>query len=243
MTNDTYDPVPILVIAGDKAVEDSLLRQLSLWAEARCVRFHFQPWQEADACRPDPVPSILFLYLRRGDSSLIQAPAWLEGVLSSCAVVILSEDQIQAIQAYQWHPSACLSTGYSYDELCQAMDRCFRYWRQGLAWLDMPFQWDRVRVPLSQVHYAEGQGRDTILHCTGGEIRVSVPLSKLEAELPAPPFIRCQKSFIVHPDAVEHMGGNDLIMKDRMAITVSRNRKKEVRQLLEQWRRDRGNGT
>ena len=221
-------------------MEDSLLHQLSLWAEARCVRFRFQTWQGTETSRPDPAPSILFLYLRSGSGSLNQAPAWLEDILFSCAVVIMSEDQIQAIQAYQWHPAACLSAGFTYVELCRAMDRCFRFWRQGLEWLDLPFQWDRVRVPLSQVHYAEGQGRDTILHCTGGEIRVSVPLSKLEPELPAPPFFRCQKSFIVHPDAVERMGGGDLIMKDRMAISVSRNRKNEVRQMLEQWRKDRG---
>ena len=173
MTNDAYDPVPILVIAEDKAVEDGLLRQLSLWAEARCVRIRFLSWQGTDTRRPDPAPSLLFLYLQSGDGGPNQAPAWLEEVLSSCAVVILSEDQLQAIQAYQWHPAACLSIGFSYDDLYQAMDRCFRYWRQGLEWLDLPCQWERVRVPLSQLHYAEGQGRDTILHCAGGEMRAS----------------------------------------------------------------------
>jgi DNA-binding LytR/AlgR family response regulator len=83
-------------------------------------------------------------------------------------------------------------------------------------------------------------GRDTILHCTDGDIRANLSLSRLEPDLPAPPFIRCQKSFLVHPDAVEKLSGEELLMKDRQVISLSRARKKEVLQLLEQWWADRG---
>ena len=242
MTKETTDPVSIAVITGEKQTEDGLRQQLSLWAESLCVSFRFLVWRGTEDSRPGPLPSLLFLDLRSGLQSPTRVPGWLEEALSSCAVVILSEDQIQAIQAYQWHPVDRLAPDFTYGALCRTMDRCFRFWRQGLEWLDLPFQWDRVRVPLSQIHYAEGQGRDTILHCTGGEIRVSVPLSKLEPLFPSPPFFRCQKSFMVHPDAVERLAGGDLILKDRLAVTVSRNRKKEIQALLERWQNDRGNG-
>lgn len=243
MPKEQIEPVSIAVITRDKRGEDSLCRLLALWAEAQCVRFRYLVWTGAEDQRAGPYPSILFLDLPSEAGEGSPVPAWLEELPPSCAVVILSEDQNQAIQAYQWHPVACLAPGFTYEALCRTMDRCFRFWRQGLAWLDLPFQWDRVRVPLSQIHYAEGKGRDTILHCTGGEIRVSVPLSKLEPELPSPPFFRCQKSYIIHPDAVEKLTGGELIMKDRLAVTVARNRKKEVQQLLDQWTSDRGHGT
>ena len=242
MPKEPIEPIHIAVITQEKAIADSLLRELSLWAASLCITLRCTVWRGTEAEGPDPSPSILFLDLRPDAGSLPRASAWVEEVLSASAVVILSEDQGQAIQAYQWHPVARLGTNVTYGALCRAMDQCFRFWRQGLAWLDLPFQWDRVRVPLSQIHYAEGRGRDTILHCTGGEIRVSVPLSKLEPELSVPPFFRCQKSFIVHPDAVEKLTGNELIMKDRLAITVSRDRKKEVQRLLEQWTSDRRDG-
>ena len=83
-------------------------------------------------------------------------------------------------------------------------------------------------------------GRDTILHCTDGEIRVNLSLSKLEPELLSPPFIRCQKSFLVHPDAVESLTGGELHMKDRQVISISRSRKKEIQELLSRWWSDRG---
>ena len=236
------DSVPIAVITGEKTVEDTLFRRLSLWSEEMCVCFRYLVWRGTEDRHPDLLPSLLFLDLRSSPQSLTHTPDWLEEVLSSCAVVILSEDKLQAIQAYQWHPVDRLPPDFSYDALRRTMDRCFRFWQQGMELLDAPFQWDRVRVPLSQIRYAEGQGRDTILHCTGGEIRVSVPLSKLESELPEPPFFRCQRSFVVHPNAVLRLTGDDLVLKDRLAITISRSRKKEIQQLLERWSRDREDG-
>ena len=83
-------------------------------------------------------------------------------------------------------------------------------------------------------------GRDTILHCAGGPIRVNQSLSKLEPDLPAPPFLRCQKSFLVHPDAVEKLTGGELIMKDGQRISIARPRKQEVQKALAQWWSDRG---
>ena len=242
MQKDQIEQVSVAVVTRERTVGEELCRLLSLWSEAQCVRLRDSVWSELTDEDPEPCPSILFLDLQPAAGSPALPPGRLEELSSSCAVVILSDDEDEAIRAYHWHPVACLEPGFTYGELCRAMDRCFRFWRQGLQWLDLPCQWDRVRVPLSQLRYAEGRGRDTILHCTGGEIRVSVPLSKLEAELPAPPFFRCQKSFIVHPDAVEKLTGGELIMRDRLAIAVSRSRKKEIQRLLEQWTFSRGNG-
>ena len=242
MPREQVEPVSIAVITREKTVEEGLCRLLSLWSEAMCIRFRYSVWSGKADERAGPCPSILFLDLQTEADGMPREPVWLEELPPTCAVVILSDDQRQAIQAYHWHPVACLAPDFTYGELSRTMDRCFRFWRHGMEWLDLPFRWDRVRVPLSQIRYAEGRGRDTILHCTGGEIRVNVPLSKLEPELPAPPFFRCQKSFIVHPDAVEKLAGGELIMKDRLSVAVSRDRKKEIQQLLDRWTAGRGQG-
>ncbi len=230
------EPVLITVGVGSGALAEALHRKLRLWSEALCVNCVVTDWDRGTP--PPPVPSVLFL-----EPEETGRPEWLGSLPPTCAVMILSGDERQAIQAYQWHPVSCMEPDMSYRKLCDALDRCFLSWRQGLAWLDLPFRWDRVRVPLCQIRYAEGRGRDTILHCTGGLIRVSVPLSRLEEELPAPPFLRCQKSFIIHPDGVEKQADGELIMKDRQAVSVSRDRKKTVRLLLERWRSERGEGT
>ena len=234
------EAVVIAVITRDGSVAERARHMLSLWSKALCVNYLLIDWNGKDAWFPDPSPDVLFLDLQGEDGDLSREPDWLADLPSACALVILSDDQRQAIQAYQWHPAACLAPDYSYDALCRTMDRCFCFWRQGLEWIDLPCQWDRVRIPLSRIQYAESMGRDTILHCTDGEIRVNLPLSKLEPELLSPPFIRCQKSFLIHPDAVDALAGGELYMKDRQILSISRNRRKEVHDLLVQWWSDRG---
>ena len=241
MRNEETAPVSVAVVTRDPSAAERARQMLSLWSEALCVRLQLVGWDEEDSGLPDPWPTILLLDLRQeteGPSS--REPSWLKELPSSCALVILSSNQQQAIRAYQWHPAACLSPDYSYDELCRTMDRCFRFWRQGLEWIELPCQWDRIRIPLSRIRYAESMGRDTILHCTDGEIRVNLSLSNLEPEMPAPPFIRCQKSFLVHPDAVETLAGGELHMKDQQVVSISRSRKKEIQQLMTRWWSDRG---
>ena len=239
MPKDPIEPVTIAVITRDPSVEERARRWLTLWSEAMCVRVRLLIWDGEGGGFPDPCPSVLFLDLQSEEEHPLREAAWLKELPSVCALVILSDDQSQAIRAYQWHPAARLSSDCSYEDLCRIMDRCFRYWRQGLEWIELPSQWDRVRLPLSRIQYAESMGRDTILHCAEGPIRVNVSLSKLEPALPAPPFIRCQKSFLVHPDAVENMTGGELLLKDRQVISVSRTRKKEVQQMLDRWWSDR----
>lgn len=233
-------PVRIAIVTRDRSLTERTRMMLSLWSEALCVRLRLIDWNGEDAAFPDPGPALLLLDLQGEESDLSREPDWLKELPPACALVILSDDQRQAIRAYQWHPAARLAPDFSYEALCRTMDRCFRFWRQGLEWIDLPCQWDRIRIPLSRIQYAESMGRDTILHCTDEEIRINLSLRNLEPELPAPPFIRCQKSFLVHPDAVEKLVGGELHMKDRQMISISRTRKKEVQQLLEQWWSDRG---
>ena len=240
MDNRETEPVVIAVVTRDQALAERTGRMLSLWSEALCVRLRLVNWDGADAAFPSPCPAVLLLDLQGEDGELSREPAWLKELPSSCALVILSDHQGQAIRAYQWHPAARLAPDYSYEALCRTMDRCFRFWRQGLEWIDLPCQWDRVRIPQSRIQYAESMGRDTILHCADGEIRVNLSLSRLEPALLSPPFIRCQKSFLVHPDAVVALAGGELHMKDRKVVSISRSRKKDVQQLLAQWCSDRG---
>ena len=240
MIYEQSEPVVMAVITQQRAVADHTRRMLSLWAQAMCVRLRVAEWDGEGNGFPAPCPAVLFLDLQEEEKSLPREPVWLNELPSACALVILSDDPQQVIRAYQWHPADRLSSSYSYEDLCRAMDRCFRFWRQGLEWIDLPSQWDRVRIPLSWIRYAENMERDTILHCAGGVIRVNLSLHKLELMLPAPPFFRCQKSFLIHPDAVEKLAAGELHMKDKQVISISRSRKQEVRQLLAQWWSDRG---
>ena len=117
-----------------------------------------------------------------------------------------------------------------------ALDRCFPVWSPGMIWLDLLYQRERVRVPLCQVQYVEAQGRNTRLQCAGGMIEVNKPLGQLAELLPQPPFLRCQKSFLVRMSAVAQIQSGMLVMSGGQEIPVSRKQVQEVRQKVELWK-------
>lgn len=105
-----------------------------------------------------------------------------------------------------------------------------------MIWLDLLYQRERVRVPLCQVQYVEAQGRNTLLQCAGGMIEVNKPLGQLAQLLPQPPFLRCQKSFLVRMSAVAQIQNGMLVMSGGQEIPVSRKQVQEVRQKVELWK-------
>ena len=126
-------------------------------------------------------------------------------------------------------PSECTGSQTGY---IQRLGRCngalFRLLAKGLRWLDLPAQHRRVRIPLYQLYYAEAAGRSSILYSAGGGLQVNCSLSVLEAQLQQPPFLRVQKSFVVHLGAIRRISGGELIMCNDMVISVARSKLRQV---------------
>ena len=97
-----------------------------------------------------------------------------------------------------------------------------------------------MRLPLCQLRYAEADGRETLLYCAGGQMRVSISLGKTEEQLPFPPFLRCQKSFLVHTGAIRELSGGNVVMADGRLIPMARERARELTDAVRAWNAARG---
>ena len=175
--------------------------------------------------------------LARQDIACLQA---VRAAYPDCGLVLLAEDDRTAIDVYQCHPNALVPKPVTYSGLDAAMERCFSFWQKGLGWLDLPAQHRRVHIPLYQLFYAEAAGRSSVLYRAGGALQVNCALSALEESLPQPPFLRVQKSFVVHLGAVRRVSGGELIMYNDKVISVARGRLRQVQEALAVYRRARG---
>lgn len=150
-------------------------------------------------------------------------------------MVIAAANDAQAIESYRHHPEAFLRVDFSYAEFCEAMGRCYPFWRQHLTWLKLSFHREPVHVPLCQLNYAEADGRETVLYCADAVLRASTPLGKVAELLPAPLFQRCQKSFLVNVGAIREVSGGCVIMTDGRSIPMSRARGQELTKTVAAW--------
>lgn len=225
-------PARIVLCTQDDALALRLTAMLGRWAAAHCVETAVQQ----SGSLPAQGPELLFIDADTIPGGGPRRPDALAGT----GLVVVSRRSRQAISAYRWHAAAFLAPDTSRQELGRAMDQCFSAWRCGLQWLDLPARRERVRLPLCQVAYAEAAGRESILRLTnGGSVQVSVPIKKLEEDLPGPPFFRCQKAFIVHLSEVGSFAGGRLNMAvDGRSISVSRQQASLLRQALKEWREE-----
>lgn len=146
---------------------------------------------------------------------------------------MISDDESQAISAYQYHPDAFLKSGFRAADFRAAMERCFPAWREAMRWLTLS---DRRELPMGGIQYIEASGHESAAHCSNAVFTLSAPMGKLLEQLPNPPFFRCQRSFIVHLSAVRMAPDGNLIAgRERRVIPVSRKLADAVRDAWERW--------
>lgn len=218
--------IRIGICTADQALGQALCRVLEGWAQVVCANLDLALWTSAAQAEPADC-ALLLLDLDEGDAAFRLAARARE---RGQGLVLLSQDEGQAIGAYRCHPDAFLCKPLKADKLRQALKRTAHLWQQGLRRLDLPYYRSRIQLPLCQIYYAEAQGRHTILHGTSGPVEINQPLGKVAEQLPEPPFVRCQKSFIVHLGAVRHISGGLLQMNDGQSISISRPLLSQVRE-------------
>lgn len=217
---------------------------LHIWAEEMCLQL---TTKQLSSPIEEKAGEYAMLLVDDGDlngETLSQLQRLRERDLA-IGLVLLTADERIAIDSYQCHPNAVIPEPLSYAGLKAAMNRCFACWSKGLQWLDLPLQHRRLRIPLYHLLYAEAAGRNTILYCIGEQVQVNCSLSALEARLPNPPFVRCQKSFVVHLAAVRRIESGRLIMTDDRQISVTRTRLRQVQEEFSAYQsvRSPGEGT
>lgn len=230
-----------IVICGTQEPQSARLEALlSSWAEEACVCLCMKK-QGADYLSARCCADCNLLFVD-SEGMFCDAVAQIQKMRESCpkmGVILLSDNPKFVIEAYRCHPDGLIRKPLTYQKLCDVMGRCFLYWQAGIRWMDLPVNHRRLRIPLCRLHYMEAAGRNTILFHANGQILVNCSLGETEKQLITPPFVRCQKSFIVHLGAVCELVGGELVMKDNRVISIARPQIRHIQRLLDDYRKAR----
>lgn len=199
---------------------------LRAWAQEMCVRIQIK----SIGCPIEALKNRYQIILTDGSSLDEQTRLYLRERGADCALVLVTGDERLAIQLYTCHPNALVAQPMCYSDLKQAMQVCFRYWHRAAHSLYALVQRRQIYVLQYRIEYIEAAGRGATLYCTDGVYRVNRSLMELEHELPNPPFLRIQKSFIVHLGAVSQITRGEVILKQQQSIPVARGLLRQVQE-------------
>lgn len=78
-----------------------------------------------------------------------------------------------------------------------------------------------IRINLDQITYIEGALNYIIIHLVEGKSEITyLTMTEIEQYLPPNDFSRIHRSFIVNNHKIKSIGGNDIILNDKTALTI-----------------------
>lgn len=109
----------------------------------------------------------------------------------------------------------------SYEALAKGLTRAMQLVKNPERMITVPV--NRVNVSIAQglIHYAEVYGHETMLHTATEDLRVLLPLKRIEDLLDGDPFLRCYRSYIINMDYVQSMEDDHFILQGDVRIPIT----------------------
>lgn len=111
-----------------------------------------------------------------------------------------------------------------------ALDRVVKLVKDPQRIITVPVNRIQMSIPQSLIRYAEVFGRETQLYTTTEQLRVLLPLKKIERLLDGAPFLRCYRSYIINMDYVKAMEDEYFVLQGDVRIPITLRARQSIRE-------------
>ena len=106
-------------------------------------------------------------------------------------------------------------------KLFQVLDRAVLNLQQAPKVVLLPINGRPVRIPITDIFYAEAFSHTILLHLAGGEESLRMRMSDLQ-ELLGEDFCRCHRSYIVSLEHIRHLSRSAVFLDNGQQIPLAR---------------------
>ena len=208
-----------------------LLECAAGYAAQSGLRIAPRAYPDAESLLRDPTVTqmtAVFLDIYMEGISGLEAARALRGRGYSGAIVLVTTSRDHFADGFVVDASHYLLKPVKYESFSEAMRRVLRLSKTVTNIITVRCGRDRVRVPVSQIQYAEVYNHETLLHLKGRTLMIGHSLSALENMLGGEPFLRCYRSHIVNMDYVERIDSDSFVMKNGTRLLIARDGRKGV---------------
>ena len=164
-------------------------------------------------------PAVIFLDIYMDGTNGMEAAERLIELGMENGLVFTTSSEIHAVKPF------------THDDFVRAMKRFSRLFEESRRYITVMQVREEVNIYLNTLRFAESVGHSTVLHTSGGEVRVYLPLSSFFGQLEGEPdFLMCGRSYIANLSTVESFdadsgeltfqGGESLIVPVRLRRSV-----------------------
>lgn len=132
-------------------------------------------------------PAVIFLDIYMDGTNGMDAAERLIELGMENGLVFTTSSEIHAVKAFSIGADGYLHKPFTHDDFVRAMKRFSRLFEESRRYITVMQGREEVNIYLNTLRFAESVGHSTVLHTSGGEVRVYLPLSSFFGQLEGEP--------------------------------------------------------
>ncbi|MBQ2253547.1 MAG: response regulator transcription factor [Clostridia bacterium] len=215
----------IAVCDDQPAQLENLTKKLSLYAEARHIKFHIQTYPSAEAFLFDFSENrnfdLLFLDIEMAGMNGIQLARKIRAENETVQLCFITGYPDYMNQGYDVNALHYLLKPVSVEKLFEVCDRFLKSTETQPRFFLFSLGKEVVRVYEKDLYYGEAQGHYMLLHTRQGELKLRTTVPELEKQL-GEGFFRPSRSFLVNLRYVTRITKSEILLEQGVAVPLGK---------------------
>lgn len=215
----------IAVCDDQPAQLENLTKKLSLYAEARHIKFHIQTYPSAEAFLFDFSENrnfdLLFLDIEMAGMNGIQLAKKIRAENETVQLCFITGYPDYMNQGYDVNALHYLLKPVSVEKLFEVCDRFLKSTETQPRFFLFSLGKEVVRVYEKDLYYGEAQGHYMLLHTRQGELKLRTTVPELEKQL-GEGFFRPSRSFLVNLRYVTRITKTEILLEQGVAVPLGK---------------------
>ena len=150
----------------------------------------------------------------------------------NCEIVFITNYIQYALQGYEVQAFRYLLKPIDEIKFIETANHLFDKIKKSSSYLHIKGRSGTQRILIKEIIYAETSQRHILIHTRDKVIDCYNTMEKLDEMLSEHGFFRCHQAYLISMDEISQIRGNDAVLKNETIIPISKNRKKEFKQVL-----------
>ena len=190
---------------------------------------------------------LYFIDIEMPELSGMDLAAWIKAQTREAEIIFVSNHAEAVFESIRYEPFRFIRKAHLKDELPEAFCELVKKRKKYQDTIVLYTQKQLVCVAKSKIVYVESQAHYLFFHVMNEDgkeslIRCRGKISDYESFLMTPDFLSPGKSFLLNCAYIEAFSLKEIVMKSDRHISVSRDRKEQIKQLYMQYMRSRIRG-
>jgi len=180
-------------------------------------------------------PKIAFLDIFMAEIDGVDVAKKIRETDEDMVIIFTTASREHGVDGYSVDAMQYLVKPVEYENVEKVFGRCVRLFADSRRSITVLSDRKTIKILLKDITHIEIYGHDCLIHTLSETITTRMPLDEIEREVNGDTFLRTNRSYIANMRYIDDMEENDFLLANSIAVPISRNMKKTVKQAYKKY--------